>query len=134
MTKLISAFIIIVVIFCGYQVWLKWDEVQHEEENKKKAEAAKMNPAYLPGMPTGQLDQSYQQALQHGNVAVRNWLKTYGDALQDPRKAWIELDYAVAITREDPAEARRIFKAVKDRTPSTSPIIPRIKQLEKTYE
>ena len=36
MTKLISVFIIIVVIFCGYQLWLKWDETVREEEIKKK--------------------------------------------------------------------------------------------------
>ncbi len=50
------------------------------------------------------------------------------------RKAWIELDFCVAITREDPSEARRLFKAIKDRTPPTSPIQPRLRQLEKSYE
>lgn len=134
MTKLISAFIIIAVLFCGYQLWLKWDEVKREEEIKKKEEAAKLNPSALAGMPGGPAEQSYQQAQQQGTAALRNWLKTYGAAVQDPRKAWIELDLCVAITREDPAEARRMFKAVKDRTPPASPIMPRIKQLERTYE
>ena len=134
MTKLISIFIVIVVIFCGWQLFQYWEKVDKDEETKKKEEAAILNPANLPGMPTGQLDQSYQQAVTHGNAAVRNWLKTYGAALQDPRKAWIELDFCVAVTREDPAEARRMFKAVKERTPASSPIIPRIKQLEKSYE
>lgn len=134
MTKLISAFIIIVVLFCGYQLWLKWDEVKREEEIKKKEEAAKLDPNQLAGMPSGQLEQSYRDAQQQGTAALRNWLKTYGAAVEDPRKAWIELDVCVAITREDPTEARRIFKAVKDRTPPTSPVMPRIKQLEKTYE
>ena len=133
MTKLISVFIVIVVIFCGYQIWLKWDAVQHEEELKKKEADAALNPSYLGGMPS-QLEQSYQQALQRGNAAMRTWLKTYGAALQDPRKAWIELDFCVAITREDPSEARRLFKAIKDRTPPTSPIQPRLRQLEKSYE
>ena len=133
MTKLISAFIVIVVIFCGYQVWLKWDEVQHEEETKKKESAAVLNPAYLSGMPS-QLETSYQQAQKQDNAAMRAWLKTYGNSLQDPRKAWIELDFCVAITREDPTEARRIFKSVKERTPANSPIQPRLKQLEKSYE
>ena len=65
---------------------------------------------------------------------MRAWLKTYGPSIQDPRKAWIELDFCVAITREDPSEARRLFKAIKDRTPPTSPIQPRLRQLEKSYE
>jgi hypothetical protein len=133
MTKLITAFIIIVVLFCGYQGYLYWEKVKNEEETKQKEAAAVLNPASLSGMPD-KLEQSYQHAQQQGTAALRNWLKTYGPSLQDPRKAWIELDFCVAITREDPAEAKRIFKSVKDRTPATSPIIPRIKQLEKSYE
>lgn len=133
MTKLISALIVIAVIFCGYQVWLKWDEVQHEEETKKKEAAAMLNPAYLAGMPS-QLETSYQQVQKQDSTAMRAWLKTYGGLLQDPRKAWIELDFCVAITREDPTESRRIFKSVKDRTPANSPIQPRLKQLQKSYE
>ena len=133
MTKLISVFIVIVVIFCGYQLFLKWEAVQKEEETKKKEAAAVLNPAHLPGMPV-QLEQSYQQVSQQGTAALRTWLKTYESVLQDPRKAWIELDLCVALTREDPSEARRIFKAVRERTPADSPIQPRIKQLEKTYE
>jgi hypothetical protein len=54
--------------------------------------------------------------------------------VQDPRKAWIELDYCIAVAREDPAEAKRAFASVKNRTPQSSPVWPRIKQLEKTYE
>jgi len=130
MTKLISVFIVIVVIFCGYQLFLKWEAVKNEEETKKKEAAAVINPAQLPGMPS-QLDQSYQLVSQQGSTALRNWLKAYDSVLQDPRKAWIELDLCVSITREDPSEARRIFKLVKDRTPPDSPIQPRIKQLEK---
>jgi hypothetical protein len=133
MTKLIWAFIIIVVIFCGWQLFQYWEKVDNEEQIRKKEAAAVFNPAALPGLPS-QLDQSYQHALQQGNAAMRDWLKTYGPSLQDPRKAWIELDFCVAITREDPAEARRLFKAVKERTPPSSPIQPRLKQLEKSYE
>lgn len=133
MTKLISVLIIVVVIFCGYQLFLKWEAVQNEEETKKKEAAAVVNPAYLPGMPS-QLDQSYEQVSQQGTAALRNWLKTYDSVLQDPRKAWIELDLCVSLTREDPSEARRIFKAVKGRTPPDSPVQPRIKLLERTYD
>jgi hypothetical protein len=133
MTKLIWAFIIIVVIFCGWHLFQYWESVANEEQTRKKEAAAVVDPNYLPGLPP-QLNQSYQHTLQQGNLAMRAWLKTYSPSLQDPRKAWIELDFAVAITREDPAEARRIFKAVKDRTPPNSPIQPRLKQLEKSYE
>jgi len=133
MTKIIWAFIIIVVIFCGWQLFQYWERVDNEEQIRKKEAATVLNPAYLEGLPQ-QLEQSYQHAEQQGSAAMRDWLKTYGPSLQDPRKAWIELDFCVAITREDPAEARRLFKAVKDRTPPNSPIQPRLKQLEKSYE
>jgi hypothetical protein len=65
---------------------------------------------------------------------LRNWLKAYDRQIKDPRKAWIELDYCVLVAREDPAEARRVFASVKDRMPASSPVWPRIKQLEKTYQ
>ena len=105
MTKLISILIVVVVIFCGYQLFLKWESVKKEEEAKKKEAASAVNPAYLPGMPS-QLEQSYQQVSQQGSAALRNWLKTYDSVLQDPRKAWIELDLCVAVTRADPSEAQ----------------------------
>ena len=133
MTKLISALIIVVVIYLGWQLFQYWEKVDNEEAIKKREAAAQLNPAALPGMPY-QLEQSYQTAQQRGIGATREWLKTHDQALQDPRKAWIELDFCVAIAREDPAEARRLFKAVQDRTPPNSPIQPRLKQLEASYQ
>ena len=56
------------------------------------------------------------------------------EQVEDPRKAWIELDYCVAVAREDTSEAKRVFKEVKERTPTSSPVWPRIQQLEKTYQ
>jgi hypothetical protein len=64
---------------------------------------------------------------------MRNWLKAYGAQVQDPRKAWIEMDYALALMREDPNEAKKVFLAVKERTPTNSPVYPRVLQLEKTF-
>ena len=133
MTKLIWALIIVVVIFCGWQLFQYWEKVDNEEATKKREAAAMLNPAALPGVPP-ELEQSYQTAQQHGAAALRNWLKAHDKVVQDPRRAWIELDICVGITRDDPAEARRIFKAVRDRTPPKSPIQPRLKQLESSYE
>jgi hypothetical protein len=65
---------------------------------------------------------------------LKNWLKTYGQSVEDPRKAWIELDYCVAIARQDPAEAKRVFAQVKERISPSSLVWPRMKQLEKAYE
>src|ERR1043166_8744504 len=106
MTKLIAALIIVIVLYGGWQLFFYWDKVKNEEEAAQK----------------------------EGVTGMRNWFKMYGHIVQDPRKAWVELDYCVLIAREDPAEAKRIFASVKSRTPSNSPIWPRIKQLEKTYQ
>ena len=133
MTKLIWALIIVVVIYIGWNLFQYWEKVDNEEATKKREAAALLNPAALPGMDYA-LEQSYQIAQQHGVVALRNWLQAHDKDIQDPRKAWIELDFCVAITRDDPTEARRVFKAVKDRTPQNSPIQPRLKQLESSYE
>lgn len=133
MTKLIAVFVAVVVIYGGWHFFLYWERVKNDEAAKERAAAAELNPQYLSGMPD-KLESTYQYARQKSNAAMKLWLKTYGAQVQDPRKAWIELDYCVAIAREEPNEARRIFREVKERTPATSPLIPRIKQLEKSYE
>ena len=134
MTKLITAFIIIAACYCGYHLFVYWESVKNEEENRQKQAASlAIQGESLPGMPS-QLNESLRAAQRQGHAAMREWLKTYGPSVQDPRKAWIEIDFCVAIARDDPSEARRIFKSVKDRTPPSSPVWPRVKQLEKSYE
>jgi hypothetical protein len=134
MTKVIAVFIIVVVLYGSYSLFLYWEKVKNEEETKQKQEAAAMVMGdQLPGMPY-QLDQSLQDARKRGAAGLRGWLKTNAQSIEDPRKAWIELDYCVAVAREDPAEARRVFAAVKERIGPASPVWPRLKQLEKTYE
>ena len=134
MTKLIAAFIIIVVLFGGYHLFLYWEKVKNEKETERKQAAAlAVQGESLPGMPY-QLEPSLKAAQQQSPAAFRKWLKTYDKSLQDPRKAWIELDYCVALARENPSEARRVFAEVKARTRPSSPVWPRVKALEKTYK
>lgn len=133
-TKLIAALIIAAVLYGGWNLFLYWEKVKNEDETtKKQAASAVVTEQNLQGLPNG-LEQSLQAARNQGAVGLRNWLKTYGPTVQDPRKAWIELDYCVLVAREDPAEARRVFASVKERTGPTSPVWPRIKQLAPTYE
>ncbi len=133
-TKLIAALIIIAALYGGWKLFLYWDKVKREEDTaRKQAAAAVVTGEQLPGMPS-QLESSWQAAQKQGCAAMKNWLRTNTRSLQDPRKAWIELDYCVQLARENPAEARRIFAEVKARTPPSSPVWPRIKQLEKAYE
>ena len=54
--------------------------------------------------------------------------------MSDPRLAAIELDYIVLISSTNPQESRRLFSLVKQRTPTNSPVYPRVKRLEKTYQ
>src|SRR5437016_3117290 len=134
MTKLIVILIIVAALFGGWQIFLYWEKINREEETAHKQVASAMiDPRSLQGLP-----QKYQPALEaaekQGAPGLKNFLKTYNRVVQDPRKAWIELDYCVLIAREDPAEAKRIFAAVKDRTPASSPVYGRVKKLEKTYE
>jgi hypothetical protein len=134
MTKVIAALIIIGVLWVGWEVFLYWDKVSHEEEVKQKQNAGAMvNGDLLPGM-SYKLEDSLRAARSKGATGLRNWLKTYGQQVEDPRKAWIELDYCTALFRQDPVEAKRVFAQVKERTPPSSPVWSRMKQLEKTYE
>ena len=134
MTKLIAALIIVAVLYGGWELFFYWERVKNEEETQKKqAVAETVMGDQLSGVPY-QLDASLRAAQSQGATGLKNWLKAYGANIQDPRKAWIELDYCVLISREDPAEARRIFAEVKGRTQPSSPVWPRIKRLEKTYE
>jgi hypothetical protein len=135
MKLVISLVIIIAVLFGAYSVWEYWDKVNHDRDVAEKEAAAKLNfsPESLQGMPNG-LEASYANAQKGGAKGVATWLKINGARVQDPRKAWIELDYAVLIAREDPVEAKKIFAAVKGRTEETSQVMPRIKQMEKAFQ
>ena len=86
MTKIISAFIVIVVIFCGYQLFVYWEKVRDEEQLQKEAAKRALNPESLQGLPY-QLYESYNRAKDKDTASLRAWLKTYGPQLQDPRKA-----------------------------------------------
>jgi hypothetical protein len=126
--------VILIVALGGWQLYDYWQKVQDDKlAAQQQAASSQVNPDSLPGLPQG-WDTSLQAAEQQGAAALGNWLKTYGNGVQDPRKAWIQLDYVLLITREDPQEAKRLFAEVKDRTPPTSPVWPRIHELQKSYE
>ncbi len=134
MTKAIGVLFILAVAYLGYLLFQQWDKAQMEHDNARKlAAVTAFTPESLPGMPY-QLDQSLRAAREKGPAAFRAWFNTYERQLADPRKAWIELDLCVALARENPAEAKRIFSSVKGRVPPASPVWPKMKELEKTFE
>ena len=134
MTKLIAVVILVAVLYGGWELFFYWEKVKNEQETQQKqAAAAIVAGEQLEGMPP-QMEPMLKAAESQGAAGLRNWLKAYGASIHDPRKAWIELDYCLLISRENPAEAKRLFAEVKSRTPETSPVWPRIKKLEKAYE
>jgi hypothetical protein len=132
-TKLISILAVLVVIFCGYHFYQYWVQVRDAEEIKKKEAKEAFRPERLPGLPP-ELEQSLRTALEKGPTSMQAWLKTYGGRVQDPRKAWIELEYAKSLVRDNPAGARKVYNEVKDRTPPSSPIWPQLKAVEKSFQ
>ena len=135
MTKALITIAIVAIVGLGaWQIFEYWQKVQDEKATQQKEAAASVvNEDSLQGLPQG-WDTSLHAAEQGGASALGNWLKTYGNGVQDPRKAWIQLNYVVMITRDNPGEAKRLFADVKDRTLPNSPVWPRIQGMEKTYD
>ncbi len=136
MKVLISIVLVLLLGFGAYKVWEHWNEVREQRDLEEKAAAGPdIQPDRLPGLPY-QLSDRLREAQQAGPAALKRFLdvyKNYPD-VKDPRLAWIELDYVVMISSTDPVQAKKIFWEVKERTPRDSPIYPRIKAMEKTYE
>jgi hypothetical protein len=133
-TKLIALAVVALMVFGSAKLFLYFERVKNERETEQKqAAAALVIGDQLEGLPQS-LASSLQAAQTQGTAGLGNWLKSFGHAVQDPRKAWIELDYIVMLARENPAEARKLFAEVKQRTPPSSPVWPRIKQLQATFE
>jgi len=135
MTKLIGILVVVLLVWGGYELFEVWDRYDTDKDLKaKEAEAAShFTPESLPGS-TYELEKTYQIAQQHGAPGITAWLKMNGSKIQDPRKAWIELDYVIAVAAKDPVEAKKVFADVKARTPESSPVYKRIKELQSTYE
>jgi hypothetical protein len=128
---LIGLVIAAAVAFVGWEIYLQWVEVKEKKPTTEAVVTVDANS--LPGMPSG-MEAAYDQAKQNGAVGLKTFLTKYGKAIKDPRLASIELDYVVLVASKDIAEARKVFAGVKARTLSDSPVYPRVKQLEKTYE
>jgi predicted methyltransferase len=141
-TKLITIGLVVIACWVGWLIYGQWTSVSDEQKlTLAEAEARKVavsfSPRSLAGMPEktkDALENALDKAQQNGAVGLRDWLKAYKKFVEDPRLAWIQLDYCVLVAHENPAEAKKVFAEVKERIGPTSPVYPRIKQLEKTYE
>jgi hypothetical protein len=136
MKVLVGILIVAAAVFVGWRVYDYWDQVNTDREAKARAAAPRpVVPEQLDGLPR-QLEPSLQEARKQGVAGLRAWLERYKSSrlVKDPRLAWIELDYVVLVSAEDPVEAKRLFAEVKKRTPPESPVTQRIKELARTYE
>jgi hypothetical protein len=128
---LISILIILGVIWVGLQLFHYWEDVGGEKP--AAPHTTTVSPGQLPGLPS-KLEGSLQQAQQGGARELKNWLNAHRSEVQDPRLAWIELDYVVLLGRENPLEAKKLFAEIRDRIGTDSPVYKRVKDLEKTYQ
>ena len=134
MKQVITLIIIVALAAGGWELYQVWNKYNSDADLKAAQDAAAANivPEQLPGMPQ-QWEAAYKQATNGGMKTWTAWMKQNGQQVDDPRRAWIELDYMIKISVDDPQEAKSIFASVKERTPPSSPVYPRIQQLEKTY-
>ena len=138
MRQLLALLLVIGAIWGGKQLYNYWETVRVKKETEDRGGApppatAPAASAVLPGLPAN-LEASLQVAQKQGGSGLKSWLNLYRPYVSDPRLAAIELDYIVLISSTNPQEARRLFTVVKQRTPTNSPVYPRVKRLEKTYQ
>jgi len=135
MKGLISILIIAAVCFGGWQLWNYWTELRSKSSSAPPPTEQAAPEQKLSGMDP-RLEASLQKAQQGGANALKEWLDTYrrSGMVKDPRLASIELDYVLLLARENPIEAKRVFAEVKNRVPAGSPVYPRIKALEPTFQ
>jgi hypothetical protein len=137
MKVLITVFIVMVAVYLFLQVAGVYDRsVNPKHQSGDSAPAATGAPASgeaLPGLPP-YLETSLAQAQQEGADALGKWLKTWSRQVQDPRLAWIELDYVVLLNLKNHRDARERFQQVAARIPPGSPVAERIRKLAPAYE
>jgi hypothetical protein len=135
MKALIGILIVLGVIFVGWKLLDYWDAVEQQREAREKAASAQLNPTSLPGVPYD-LEGPLQEAYKKGAAGLKDWLERsrHSPQIKDPRLAWVQLDYAVLISKDNPVEAKRVFADLKDRLSPQSAVYPRLKLLEKSFE
>jgi len=132
MKVLLSILIVVGLLFVGWKTWVYWEEVQ-KEGKKEETKPEILDSRYLQGMPY-KLETELSDSKKEGAEGLKRFLDRWSPSIQDPRLGALELDYVVAISATDPIEAKRLFSKVKERIPPDSPLYPRIKALQNTYE
>jgi hypothetical protein len=140
MQKLIGVVLIIAVLLGLKELHRYWEEVREKQETDRQTTSTRSPPSgpaqppgAMPGLPA-HLESSLQQAKQQGAASLKIWLDRHRHMVRDPQLADIELDYVLLLGARNFTEAKSIFATVRDRTPTNSPVYPRIQQLRRHYE
>lgn len=136
MKAAISILIVIGVIFGVYKLWEYWDTVEQQKDLAvKKAQQEAVLGDSLPGLPY-ELEEDLRKAREGGPETLKAFIERIKKSpkVSDPRLAWIELEYVKKVSLNDPIEAKRVFREVKERIDSDSPVYKEVKRLEKTYD
>jgi hypothetical protein len=133
------------IIIIGLLLWGAYVVASYLSKEYKKAEVAAGNapapaqtaPAttttYLDGLPPA-LEPSLQAAQSRGPATFKKWIEINRKHIRDPKLGDIQLDYAVAVARQNSSEAKAVYAEVKARTPANSPLQPRVKRLAASFE
>jgi hypothetical protein len=123
--------IIIGLLLYGAYVVATYLSTEYKKADKASgntpAQTAPAPASYdLPGLPP-QLAPYLQNAQAAGPATFKKWLEANRKYLRDPALGNIELDYAVAVARQNSSEAKSVYAQVFARTHGYSPFQPRIK-------
>jgi hypothetical protein len=135
--KFVLLFLLVATVGFGvYRISLIYRSIPTDEQargNVRENATPMVVDESLPSL-SPPLEASLAIATQAGPQALRQWLNQNGAWVPEPRLSAIQLDYAQMLVRSNPAEARRVYAAVKARTPANSPLASRLKQLSRTFE
>jgi len=135
--KFVLLFLLVATVGFGvYRISLIYRSIPTDEQargNARENATPMVVDESLPSL-SPPLEASLAIATQAGPQAIRQWLNQNGAWVPEPRLSAIQLDYAQMLVRSNPAEARRVYAAVKARTPANSPLTLRLKQLSRTFE
>ena len=131
--KFVLLFLLVATVGFGvYRISLIYRSIPTDEKARENATPMVVDES-LPSL-SPPLEASLANATQAGPQAIRQWHNQNGAWVPEPLLSAIQLDYAQMLVRSNPAEARRVYAAVKARTPANSPLTLRLKQLSRTFE
>lgn len=131
MKNVIGVIILAAVLWAGWSFW-NYAQRTISKSQVQSSDQPQYAPGKLPGLPIS-LEPSLDAAEKQGPSALRDWLSQHRQEVEDPRLTDIELDYVVLVGPNNPAEARHVLDAIKDRISTNSPAYKRFHKLDEAY-